>query len=55
MWISYAKFEASAGLDGSERDDKAQFENGDISYQEQQTEQIQRCRGKLRVFFCFLV
>ncbi|XP_020685724.1 crooked neck-like protein 1 [Dendrobium catenatum] len=45
VWISYAKFEASAGLDGSDRDGKEELENGDISYQEQQIERIQRCRS----------
>lgn len=45
VWISYAKFEASVGLEGSDRSDKAQLENSDPSYREEQIVRIQRCRG----------
>ncbi|KAK8950929.1 hypothetical protein KSP39_PZI003225 [Platanthera zijinensis] len=45
VWISYAKFEASVGLEDLDRSDKAQLENGDPSYREEQIDRIQRCRG----------
>nr|CAD1843308.1 unnamed protein product [Ananas comosus var. bracteatus] len=45
VWISYAKFEASAGLEDEEVDGEAKSENHDASSQDQQTERVQRCRA----------
>lgn len=47
VWISYAKFEASAGLEDKEVDGEAKSENHDASSQDQQMERVQRCRGNL--------
>nr|XP_029121335.1 LOW QUALITY PROTEIN: crooked neck-like protein 1 [Elaeis guineensis] len=45
VWISYAKFEASAGIEDEEEGEEAQESSDDISCHEQQRECIQRCRG----------
>ncbi|KAG1330357.1 putative crooked neck-like protein 1 [Cocos nucifera] len=45
VWISYAKFEASAGMEDEEVCGEAQESSDDISHHEQQLECIQRCRG----------
>ncbi|KAK8967523.1 hypothetical protein KSP40_PGU018903 [Platanthera guangdongensis] len=45
VWISYAKFEASVGLEDLDISVKAQLENVDPSYREEQIDRIQRCRG----------
>nr|CAD1834475.1 unnamed protein product [Ananas comosus var. bracteatus] len=45
VWISYAKFEASAGLEVEEADGKKKSENHDASSHEQQMQCIQRCRA----------
>jgi crooked neck len=44
VWISFAEFEASAGLDSedSESDEK----RSEVGYQEQQMERVSKCRGK---------
>ncbi|PKA55794.1 PsbB mRNA maturation factor Mbb1, chloroplastic [Apostasia shenzhenica] len=44
VWISFARFEASVGLEGSERNNETQL-NSDLYHQEQQMERIQLCRG----------
>jgi crooked neck len=44
VWISYAEFEASAGLGGEDGEDKEK--KNEVSYQEQQMERVQKCRGR---------
>uniref|UniRef100_A0A0E0LC52 Pre-mRNA-splicing factor Syf1/CRNKL1-like C-terminal HAT-repeats domain-containing protein n=1 Tax=Oryza punctata TaxID=4537 RepID=A0A0E0LC52_ORYPU len=43
VWISYAEFEASAGL-GGEDSQNEEFKN-EVSYQEQQIEKVRRCQA----------
>jgi len=43
VWISYAEFEASAGLGGEDSEDKEK--KNEVSYQEQQMERVQKCRA----------
>jgi len=43
VWISYAEFEASAGL-GSEESESEEKKN-EVGYQEQQMERVSKCRG----------
>ena len=43
VWISYAEFEATAGL-GSE-DSEGEEKKNEVGYQEQQMERVQKCRG----------
>ncbi|EER93674.1 hypothetical protein BDA96_01G144500 [Sorghum bicolor] len=43
VWISYAEFEASAGL-GSE-DSEGEEKKNEVGYQEQQMERVQKCRA----------
>lgn len=47
VWISYAEFEASAGL-GSE-DSESGEKNSEVGYQEQQMERVSKCRGKYKL------
>lgn len=47
VWISYAEFEASAGL-GSE-DSESEEKKNEVGYQEQQMERVSKCRGKYRL------
>ncbi|KAI4988747.1 hypothetical protein ZWY2020_036064 [Hordeum vulgare] len=42
VWISYAEFEASAGLGG---DNGSEVNKNDAGYQEQQIERVRRCRA----------
>ena len=61
VWISYAEFEASAGL-GSEESESEEKKN-EVGYQEQQMERVNKCRGNdqlknnstlsNRICFCF--
>jgi len=44
VWISYAEFEASAGLGGE--DSESEEKKNEVGYQEQQMERVQKCRGK---------
>lgn len=44
VWISYAEFEASAGLGGE--DIESEENKNEVGYQEQQMERVRRCRGK---------
>ncbi|KAL5200141.1 hypothetical protein ABZP36_021344 [Zizania latifolia] len=43
VWISYAEFEASAGLGGE--DSESEEIKNEVGYQEQQMERIRRCRA----------
>ena len=43
VWISYAEFEASAGLGGE--DSESEEKKNEVGYQEQQMERVQKCRG----------
>jgi len=43
VWISYAEFEASAGL-GSE-ESESEEKKDEVGYQEQQMERVSKCRG----------
>ncbi|XP_020098316.1 crooked neck-like protein 1 isoform X2 [Ananas comosus] len=45
VWVSYAKFEASFGLEVEEADSKEKSENNNDSSHGQQMERIQRCRA----------
>lgn len=54
MWISYAKFEASAGGDDDETDDEV-LEKNDINNEERQRKRIERSRGNLEFNFALLV
>jgi hypothetical protein len=63
VWISYAEFEASAGL-GSE-DSESEEKKHEVGYQEQQMERVSKCRGNDelennstlsdRIFFAFII
>lgn len=57
VWISYAKFEASVGMEDEEVGGESQESSDDISHHEQQLECIQRCRGTLdenEIKICFV-
>ena len=43
VWISFAEFEASAGLG---EDAESEENKNDAGYQEQQLERVRRCRGE---------
>jgi hypothetical protein len=51
VWMSYAEFEASAGLDSE--DSESEEKKNDDDYQEQQLERVRKCRGNLcdRAFY----
>ncbi|GJN12764.1 hypothetical protein PR202_ga31072 [Eleusine coracana subsp. coracana] len=42
VWISYAEFEASAGLSGE--DSESEEKKNEVGYQEQQLERVRKCR-----------
>ncbi|XP_062203772.1 uncharacterized protein LOC133905968 [Phragmites australis] len=43
VWISYAEFEASAGLGGE--DSESEEKNNEVGYQEQKMERVRKCRA----------
>jgi crooked neck len=43
VWISFAEFEASAGLG---EDNESEENKNDAGYQEEQAERVRRCRGE---------
>jgi crooked neck len=53
VWISYAEFEASAGLNSE--DGKSEENKNEVGYQEQQLEHVRKCRGKYCVRTTYVV